>query len=212
MKRYSPSADANRDRIVVSEEGELFTEEGASLEDYFCMYVNSTGSRSARGIELSLATGASEFLSSVANYTYAIAKGRNSSPTENYSYGWAGYQIPDDDTYYDWDQRHTVNISLDFRVPRGEGPRLADYSFLEGFGLNLIWQYGSGCPYDNPEHETHPFFRNQNRYPAETIADLKINKQIWINDLTFNLYCNILNIFNEKISVQSWMHPGMMLI
>ena len=176
----------------------ISTEAGASLEDFFYTYVNSTGSGSARGIELSLSRRASDFWSSSVNYTYAISKGRSSSPTENYSYGWAGYQVPHDDTYYDWDQRHTANISLDFRVPRGEGPRLADYSFLEGFGLNLIWQYGSGCPYDNPGHGTHPFFRNQNRYPAETIADLKINKQIWINDLTFNLYCNIYNVFNEK--------------
>lgn len=177
----------------------ITTEAGTSITDYYYIYVNSSGSGSARGIELSLTKRPSNFWSTSFNYTYSIAKGRNSSPTENYSYGWAGFEAPDNDVYLDWDQRHTINANLDFRIPRGEGPRLIDHPFLEGSGLNITWQFGSGCPYDNPGHGTHAFFRNQRRYPVNMNTNLRVNKKFWIDDmLTLDLFCSIYNLFNER--------------
>jgi hypothetical protein len=163
----------------------------------FWQYVNSDGTGTVWGAELGLLRRSSRYFSFAANYSYSVAKGRESSPTENYSYGWGSqYPIPNDDVYLDWDQRHTANGSAGLMVGRGD--RLFGQEWLQGFGFRINTSYGSGIPYDNAGHGTHPFFRNQKRYPWRMNTDLRVEKSFWLAGTTLNFYMDVYNLFGRR--------------
>lgn len=84
--------------------GLISTDLQETTEEYW-QYVNSDGTGTVWGAELGLLRRSSRYFSFAANYSYSVAKGRESSPSENYSYGWGSqYPIPRDDVYLDWDR------------------------------------------------------------------------------------------------------------
>ncbi|MCD6587412.1 MAG: TonB-dependent receptor [Candidatus Fermentibacteraceae bacterium] len=175
--------------------GLVSTDLQESTEEFW-QYVNSDGTGTVWGVELGLIRRSSRFFSFAANYSYSVAKGRESSPAENYSYGWGTqFPIPRDDVYLDWDQRHTANASAGLMVERGDA--FFGQRWLEGFGFRINSSFGSGIPYDNASHGTHPFFRNQERYPWRMNTDLRVEKRFWSGDLTFNIYMDVYNLFNR---------------
>lgn len=165
-------------------------------EEYW-QYVNSDGTGTAWGAEFGLLRRSSRYFSFALNYSYSVAKGRESSPTENYSYGWGSqYPVPNDDVYLDWDQRHTANGSAGLMVERGD--HLLGQRWLEGLGFRMNTSYGSGIPYDNAGHGTHPFFRNQKRYPWRMNTDLRVEKRFWFAGTALNLYMDVYNLFGRR--------------
>ncbi len=133
------------------------------------------------------------------NYTYSVAMGKSSSSTQNYTYNWAGWIIPKKESYLDWDQRHAINAEFDLRVPRGEGPTIGDAHFLEGFGLHLSWNYGSGFPYSQANQGTAQPEINGSRYPFTMMTTLKVNKTFWLGDaVSLDAYCQINNLFDRR--------------
>ena len=151
-----------------------------------------------RGAELSIMRRPSNYWAFNANYTYQVAVGKSSSSRQNYDYNWAGWIIPKEDAYLDWDQRHTVNANFDFRIPRGEGPRLGDYPILEGFGVNLDWSYGSGFPFTATNQGSLAPVINGERLPWHSNTELKVNRKIWAGPVTLNLQAWVLNLFNRR--------------
>ncbi|HRW78697.1 MAG TPA: TonB-dependent receptor, partial [Candidatus Sabulitectum sp.] len=145
--------------------------------DAYDIYINGDYGN-VRGAEFSLMRRPSNFISFSANYTYAIAKGKSSSATQNYTYAWAGWVIPKRESYLDWDQTHTVNANFDFRIPRGEGPVWGGTRWLQGLGLSLQWNYGSGMPYTASAQGTADPQINGGRMPWTMNTDAKLNK-IW---------------------------------
>jgi len=168
-----------------------------SAVDFYDRYVNGDYG-SVRGAELSLMRRPSGFWSFSGNYTYQVAKGKSSGATQNYSYLWAGWVIPRREAYLDWDQRHTANLNVDFRIPQGEGPRLGSWPFLEGFGVNTSWTWGSGYPYTMSNQGTAQPEINGRRYPWTMNTDVKIDRAIWAGPLSMDVYCYIMNIFSRK--------------
>ncbi len=163
----------------------------------FWQYVNSDGTGTVWGAEFGLLRRSSRYFSFALNYSYSVAKGRESSPSENYSYGWGSqYPVPNDDVYLDWDQRHTANGSAGLTVGRGD--RLLGQDWLEGFGFRINTSYGSGIPYDNASHGSHPFFRNQKRYPWRMNTDLRVEKRFWLGETAFNFYMDVYNLFGRR--------------
>jgi outer membrane receptor protein involved in Fe transport len=151
-----------------------------------------------RGAELTIMRRPSGFFSVSANYTYQVAKGKSSGATQNYSYLWAGWVIPKRESYLDWDQRHSVNANVDFRIPQGEGPRIGSFPILEGFGVALQFSYGSGFPYTQSSQGTASPILNGRRYPETISTDVKINRTIWAGPITLDLYCWIMNVFDRR--------------
>ncbi len=165
--------------------------------DEYWQYVNSDGTGTIWGTEFGLLKRSSRYYSFALNYSYSVAKGRESSPSENYSYGWGSqYPVPNDDVYLDWDQRHTANASVGLAVGRYDD--LFGQDWLEGFGFRINSSFGSGIPYDNTAHDTHPFFRNAKRYPWRMNTNLRVEKQFWFLGSTFNVYMDVFNLFNRK--------------
>ncbi len=163
----------------------------------FWQFINDEGVGTVRGTEVTFMRLPHEWLGFNFNYTYSIAKGPRSSVLEEVEYGTSD-PVPHDDVYLDWDQRHMVNASFNFSVPFGEGPKIADYHFLEGAGLQLSWSYGSGIPYDNASHGTHPWFRNQKRYPARMNTNLTVDRGFDFAGIGLDFYCSVYNLFNRR--------------
>jgi outer membrane receptor protein involved in Fe transport len=183
-----------------------------SAVDFYDRYVNGDYGN-VRGAELSIMRRPSGFWSFSGNYTYQVAKGKSSGATQNYSYLWAGWVIPKREAYLDWDQRHTANLNVDFRIPRGEGPRIGNWPFLEGFGVNTSWTWGSGYPYTMSNQGTASPEINGRRYPWTMNTDVQIDREIWAGPLDMDIYCLIQNVFNRKnintISDVAWYDADM---
>lgn len=151
-----------------------------------------------RGAEFTLMRRPTGFFSASASYTYQVAKGKSSGATQNYSYLWSGWVIPKRESYLDWDQRHSFNADLDFRIPQGEGPRIGDYPILEGFGTSVVFNYGSGFPYTQSSQGTASPQLNGHRYPWTLDTDVRVNRTIWAGPLTMDVYCWVINVFDRR--------------
>jgi outer membrane receptor protein involved in Fe transport len=164
--------------------------------DSYDLFVNGDYGN-VRGAEFTLMRRPSNFISFSANYTYSIAKGKSSSATQNYTYAWAGWIIPKRESFLDWDQRHLVNANFDFRIPRNEGPAWGGTRYLQGLGLSVQWNYGSGFPYNASSQATADPEINGERYPFTMNTTAKLNKMFWMGDTSLNLYVWVINVFNR---------------
>ncbi len=164
--------------------------------DAYDLYINGDYGN-VRGAEFNLMRRPSNFISFSGNYTYSLAKGKSSSATQNYTYAWAGWVIPKRESFLEWDQRHTVNANFDFRIPRNEGPAWGGTRYLQGLGLSVQWNYGSGFPYNASGQGTADPEINGERYPFTMNTTAKLNKMFWMGDTSLNVYVWVLNVFNR---------------
>jgi hypothetical protein len=146
--------------------------------------------------------------------TWAISQGISSSDTQNVVREETGWFQPAEEACLDWDQRITMNAVLDYRLPRGGGPRIGGYPFLEGFGVNLRWSYGSGYPYTTTVQDplASPAV-NTKRYPRTYRTDLRVNRTFYAGDVSVDLVCEVLNLFNRHnifdIKDVAWYEAGL---
>ncbi|MCD4706520.1 MAG: TonB-dependent receptor [Candidatus Sabulitectum sp.] len=167
-----------------------------SAVDSYDLYINGDYGN-VRGAEFTLMRRPSNFISFSTNYTYAIAKGKSSSSRQNYDYNWAGWVIPKRESFLDWDQRHMINANFDFRIPRNEGPAWGGTRYLQGLGLSLQWNYGSGFPYNASAQGTADPEINGERLPFTMNTTARLNKMFWMGDTSVNVYVWVLNLFNR---------------
>lgn len=165
--------------------------------EVYDLYINN-GYGNIRGSEITYSLRPRGFFRGNLSYSYSIARGRNSIAMQNYLYSLYGWNPPIEEHYLDWDQRHTINAEMDFRIPRGEGPRIGDTPFLEGFGIHLTWEYGSGFPYTASNQGSPTPLINMERYPATMIANLKVNKNFWLGSFTLDAWFQVYNLFNRQ--------------
>jgi outer membrane receptor protein involved in Fe transport len=175
-----------------------------SAANYYTLYENIDYGN-IRGFEIELMQRYSRYWGGRINYTYSIAKGKSSSSRQNYDVTWSGDIIPTEENFLNWDQRHTVNASLNFRMPPDE--RLFGIPGFNDIGLYIIGRYGSGLPYSSGAR-TRVIPINDQRMPATYILDVIFDKQfsfserykmklfLWINNWQSDLFghTNILRI------------------
>ena len=82
-----------------------------------------------------------------ANYTLSFAQGTGSDANATAVIVWRGEYFPQFISPADFDQRHTANLSLDYRFGADEGPMVGGTRLLENFGVNVLAVYGSGRTY-----------------------------------------------------------------
>jgi len=174
-----------------------------TVANWYGLYINGDYGN-VRGFELTLTKrrSSSGFISGLINYTYSVAKGKSGSSRQNYDFAWAGNIIPTTDSYLDWDERHVVKANLDLRVP--EKGTLFGTTFLNGMGVNLIWNYGSGKPYSPPQRDREPDI-NTERLPYTMWTDLTFDKPIKLGKnmrMTFFVWIN--NLFNRRNVDENW--------
>ena len=148
-----------------------------------------------QGFELTLDKRLSNYFGGYVNYTYSIAVGKSSSYFQNYSLTWAGKIIPKEENYLNWDQRHTVNSNLYFRVGKDDAP--FNLRWLKNFNANFIFRYGSGLPYSPPQRTREPEINTRRRLPTYRV-DMSIEKRFNLGPLSLSAFVWINNLTDRK--------------
>lgn len=167
--------------------------------DYYFVYENDDSHATVRGLELKLLELPGSWWSGSVGYSYSIARGRYSTPAEDYQYESGGFIIsPTTDNYLDWDQRHTADAHLTLECPDGGGPDLGEIRVLGGSSLSLDWSWGSGFPFSPPAGDSEQPDINTERYPWTMQTDLGAAKRIRALGAEFRAGLTIYNLFDRR--------------
>ena len=155
---------------------------------------------SSRGFEVTFNQAFTGNLSTSFSYTYQIAKGRSSSPLASV-FNSATAFLPRE-TRLDWDQTHTANIFLTYRVgPKDEG-KFFGLPFVNNYGISLTWTYGSGLPY-TPYVRTYNarnvYLLNNETSPFTATVNLTMYKGFYIMDkINLLLTLDVSNLLDRR--------------
>lgn len=142
-----------------------------------------------------------------ASYTLQWANGTGSDPSSNFNIAWIGNEnYPSSIIPLDYDQRHTGSVMVDYRAESMLG--------LFDFGVNALYQFGSGSAYTPSINQSAVFGRgwyapvaaiNSGYKPWTSTLDLRVDFQnLFGTPLT--AYALVLNAFNT-VNVRS-VYPG----
>ncbi len=131
-----------------------------------------------------------------ANYTFSVAEATGSDSQALRVIQWRGtlgngLYFPNFISPAGFDRRHSANLSFDYRLGQGEGPKIGDTAFLQNFGFNILAQIGSGMPYTaltQPLPVNDSFTAavdgaiNAQRLPWYSILDLRVDRRFSIGN------------------------------
>ncbi len=142
-------------------------------------------------------------------YTLQTAKGTGSGEASGFRSAWLGYSDAKFTSPLNFDQRHTINASLDIRNAKGEGPVVGGNRLLENAGVNFQFSAASGLPYTPktvipiqlagvPSGKVLARRNSQNQ-PWTVRLDLKADKTITLGESrSLNIYIQVLNVLDRR--------------
>ncbi len=150
----------------------------------YALYVNRDYGN-VRGVTVAFDKRRSGYLSASIDYTYQVAEGNASDPNATF---WDNQSIPPRESEkqvvpLDWDQIHTLNLSLTLSKP-------------SSWGFSVIGKYGSGLPYTPAYQYQRTGIENSERKPFQYNVDLKTYKTLKIRRIKCSLYLIIYNLFD----------------
>lgn len=167
----------------------------------FYMYVNADYG-SSRGFEVELTKRYSHNFSGRFSYTFSVAKGKNSSETSGYFNDINGIAQPVRENYLDWDERHSISMNVDLRFLEGNHPELFGLTLPDKWGLNILWQYGSGLPFtllpEGTREEERAQLENAERMPWTSTVDMRLDKEFEILGLDYKTFVEVKNLFDKE--------------
>jgi hypothetical protein len=166
-----------------------------------------------------------------ASYTLQFADGTGSGPNTGISLINSGQPNLRTISPLDFDQRHRIQTTFDFRYGDGKdynGPMLFGTPFFQRTGINVVSILGSGTPYSRSSRvinegqgigsHTLDGSLNGARLPWQFTTDMQIDRDI---PLTFgkdgadkgksanlNVYLLVTNVFNTQNVVGVWRATG----
>jgi len=115
-----------------------------------------------KGMELDFDLRRTNNISANVNYTLSFAQGTGSASNTTRVIAWIDETPPNFISPLDFDQRHSINVSLDYRLGAGEGPTVGGMKLFENFGFNILATASSGQPYTG---QLEPFSRIESKAP-----------------------------------------------
>ena len=168
------------------------------LGDRYARYINRDYGN-IRGVTLSIKkrpTKADHIAFSF-DYTYQVAEGNASDPNHQFYNQQADppkksniQVVP-----LNWDQRHTVNLSISYYDPGT-------------IGVSLIGRFHSGLPYTPNIQSEETTFENSGRKPFNYTVDLRLFKNIRIFNIRYRLFVNIYNLFDRRNEIMVYQDTG----
>lgn len=167
-----------------------------SAGDYgFASYVNNAEAN-ASGLEFVLSRERDERLSGSISYSYMITEGVSEYVDQTINYAQWGFPLAARPYPLSWDQRHTIKLDLDFKLP---------YDIQS----NLVVLYNSPRPYTlyptrdgfTPTDPSKVFLPNNARMENVTFVSLKISKQMVLDEggrYNLTVYADVRNLVNTK--------------
>jgi hypothetical protein len=152
-----------------------------------------------RGITLAVnkRPSSSDHLTVSFDYTFQITEGNASDPRHEY---YNNQSFPPKKSNIqviplDWDQRHTVNLSISYYNPRI-------------IGIGLIGQFQSGLPYTPAIQTRETTFENSGRKPFNYNVDLRISRQFSFWKMKYNFFVKVYNLFDRKNEIDVYGDTG----
>jgi outer membrane receptor protein involved in Fe transport len=147
-----------------------------------------------KGFEFTLTQRPWKNFSGVASYTFQVARGRASDQEQSFLDDYYNRKPRTEDFPLDWDQRHTIKANINYRIPAIQGPILGDW------GVDLVYNYGSGIPYSSTATVTPPNLPpiNDQNLPAAWTIDLRVDKGFRLyKSYNLNAFVEIRNLTDE---------------
>ncbi len=124
-------------------------------------------------------------VSLAADYTWQQATGNSSEPDETLNRAAAGQdplprQIP-----FDWDQRHTLNLTLSAGSP-------------EGWSGSTILRFASGQPYTPTLQNATPQLANSARKPMGLVCDVRAERPARMWGAPASVFARVFNAFDSR--------------
>ncbi len=155
--------------------------------DIYSKYVNSDFGF-VKGIVLSFDKRFSGGISATIDYTFQIAQGDASDPNAAFNLRNSGVLPETQLIPLDWDQRHTLDATL-------------NYASLSGWGGSLVFRFGSGTPYTPSSGSVATVGElayNSEVMPATYDLDARLYKDFKFGSQTFTLFARIDNLLDTK--------------
>ena len=155
------------------------------------------------------------------NYTLSFAEGTGSADNTTGTITRVDETPPNFISPLSFDQRHTLNLSLDYRMGKGEGPELLGVNLLENFGFNILATAGSGRPYTpviepfsiaGGARATRPRGGiNGARMPGYSRIDLRVDRRFNIGNgnTGVSAFVWVQNIFESARTENVWRYTGL---
>ncbi|MCZ7603111.1 MAG: TonB-dependent receptor [Melioribacteraceae bacterium] len=153
----------------------------------YSQYANSDFG-SSKGIILKFTKRFADGLATNIDYTYSVTKGNASNPADARN-AVLGGALPE--TFIaplDWDQSHTLNISVAYSVPKD-------------WGFSIIGNFYSGQPYTpavnkNTRVTQNAFPRNSADKPNIFNIDMRVYKDFEIGGTTISVFMKVFNLLD----------------
>ena len=170
------------------------TDEELGIQGY--RYINRTYA-SSRGVEISLQKRLSHYIGGEVSYTFSYADGVASDADFGVTASGLSH-LPTQEMPLDWDQRHTLNVTL----------RIQDEN---KWGATVVYSYGSGLPWtpwDRFARRQDPLWENSERLPATHVINLQGRKKFNIYGQELTLFFEGRNLLDEDILLPGGTSPG----
>lgn len=180
-------------RNLTSTSGDQINVYGGSRT--YSKYVNRDFG-SVKGIILTVEKRFGGGFSSKLDYTYQVARGSGSDPQE-YRNAVLGGKLPDVQLFpLQWDQRHTVNVSVNYAAKR--------------WGASMIGQYGSGFPYTpQSTQDISALLTNSGLKPASFDIDLQTYFEFPLDPLRLVAFIRVFNLLDDLNQLSVYNDSGL---
>ncbi|MCR4439361.1 MAG: TonB-dependent receptor [bacterium] len=160
-------------------------------DDGFTQYVNLPAARSS-GLEVVVEKRYSAYCSGKVSYTYMLARGYSGNAQQGLNYFMWGFEVPNQEYYLSWDQRHTLVV---------EG----FVGKLRRWGVNVVWRWNSPRPYTYYPSRTGilpdlttKLIPNNRRMSEVSCLDVKFSTELRLARwATLGCYLDVRNILDR---------------
>jgi outer membrane receptor protein involved in Fe transport len=154
----------------------------------------------ARGFVIKFTKRFSGGLAANLDYTFSDTKGNSSDPADSRNAVLGGALPETIIAPLNWDQTHTLNLSLAYTQPKN-------------WGFSIIGNFFTGQPYTpevnkNTSVTQNAFPRNSDRKPTIFNMDLRVYKDFEISTSVITLFLRVINLFDSENAVTVYNDSG----
>ncbi|HEY6626433.1 MAG TPA: TonB-dependent receptor [Ignavibacteriaceae bacterium] len=165
----------------------------------YSQYINSDFGY-ARGFVLKFSKRFSGGLAAYVDYTFSDTKGNSSDPADSRNASLGGALPETFIAPLNWDQTHTVNLSIAYTQPKD-------------WGFSIIGNFFSGQPYTpavnkNTRVTQNAFPRNSDNKPIVVNVDLRVYKDFEISTTVMTVFLRVFNLFDFDNPVNIYTDTG----